>query len=377
MDPVIIYIDDEDINLTVFKASLSENWTVHTFNDPCEAEKVMASLSPWVIVSDQCMPGMSGIDVLQASRDLTPDARRILVTAYSDEDTVIETIRRAKVFDYLQKPWDTNELVRMLEHAVESYRIEMENKRLKGEVDQLEIERRAAESASHQKGLFLANMSHELRTPLNAIIGYSELLMDSVEDEGGLQTHVNDLSKITSAGKHLLTVVSDILDFTKLEENMLDVSLTDVDIAAVVNETVIMVEPLIKANDNRLAINMENGPINVSADPQRLKQILINLISNAAKFTKSGLVSLRIYSRQDRVIFDIEDTGIGIKPDDSSKLFSEFTQLDMTTTKQAQGTGLGLAISKRLARLMGGDITAISEYGKGSTFTLSLLGREG
>ncbi len=377
MDPVIIYIDDEDINLTVFKASLPENWTVHTFNDPCEAEKVMASLSPWVIVSDQCMPGMSGIDVLQASRELTPDARRILVTAYSDEDTVIETIRRAKVFDYLQKPWDTNELVRMLEHAVESYRIEMENKRLKGEVDQLEIERRAAESASHQKGLFLANMSHELRTPLNAIIGYSELLLDSMEDEGGLRMHVDDLSKIKSSGKHLLTVVSDILDFTKLEENMLDVSLTDVDIAVVVNETVVMVEPLIKANDNRLAIDIKNGPINVSADPLRLKQILINLISNAAKFTESGLVSLRIYSRQDKVFFDVEDTGIGIKPNDSSKLFAEFTQLDMTTTKQAQGTGLGLAISKRLARLMGGDITAVSEYGKGSTFTLSLAGREG
>ncbi len=377
MDPVIIYIDDEDINLTVFKASLPENWTVHTFNDPCEAEKVMASLSPWVIVSDQCMPGMSGIDVLQASRELTPDARRILVTAYSDEDTVIETIRRAKVFDYLQKPWDTNELVRMLEHAVESYRIEMENKRLKGEVDQLEIERRAAESASHQKGLFLANMSHELRTPLNAIIGYSELLLDSMEDEGGLRMHVDDLSKIKSSGKHLLTVVSDILDFTKLEENMLDVSLTDVDIAVVVNETVVMVEPLIKANDNRLAIDIKNGPINVSADPLRLKQILINLISNAAKFTESGLVSLRIYSRQDKVFFDVEDTGIGIKPNDSSKLFAEFTQLDMTTTKQAQGTGLGLAISKRLARLMGGDITAVSEYGKGSTFTLSLAGHEG
>ncbi len=377
MDPIIIYIDDEDINLTVFKASLPEKWIVHTFNDPCEAEKVMASLSPWVIVSDQCMPGMSGIDVLQASRVLTPDARRILVTAYSDEDTVIETIRRAKVFDYLQKPWDTNELVRMLEHAVESYRIEMENKRLKGEVDQLEIERRAAESASHQKGLFLANMSHELRTPLNAIIGYSELLLDSVEDDGGPQMHADDLSKIKSAGKHLLTVVSDILDFTKLEENMLDVSLTDVDISAVVNETVIMVEPLIKANDNRLAIDIKNGLINVSADPQRLKQILINLISNAAKFTESGLVSLRIYSRQDKVFFDIEDTGIGIKPNDSSKLFAEFTQLDMTTTKQVQGTGLGLAISKRLARLMGGDITAISEYGKGSTFTLSLVGREG
>jgi len=377
MDPVIIYIDDEDINLTVFKASLPENWTVHTFNDPCEAEKVMASLSPWVIVSDQCMPGMSGIDVLQASRELTPDARRILVTAYSDEDTVIETIRRAKVFDYLQKPWDTNELVRMLEHAVESYRIEMENKRLKGEVDQLEIERRAAESASHQKGLFLANMSHELRTPLNAIIGYSELLLDSMEDEGGQRMHVDDLSKIKSSGKHLLTVVSDILDFTKLEENMLDVRLTDVDIAVVVNETVVMVEPLIKANDNRLAIDIKNGPINVSADPLRLKQILINLISNAAKFTESGLVSLRIYSRQDKVFFDVEDTGIGIKPNDSSKLFAEFMQLDMTTTKQAQGTGLGLAISKRLAQLMGGDITAVSEYGKGSTFTLSLAGREG
>ena len=227
--------------------------------------------------------------------------------------------------------------------------------------------------ATRHKSEFLANMSHELRTPLNAVIGYSELLQDEMEDQA-LDDYVPDLRKIHSAGKHLLTLINDVLDLSKIEAGKMDVYIEEADVEEIVNEVSVTIKPFIESYGNRFIVNSARGRIRT--DVTKLRQILFNLLSNAAKFTENGSVSLDVSWHSaggaDDWIFLISDTGIGIAADKMDKLFEEFSQLDAEVARKHGGTGLGLAISQRFCRMLGGEITASSEPGKGSVFTVSL-----
>jgi signal transduction histidine kinase/DNA-binding response OmpR family regulator len=227
--------------------------------------------------------------------------------------------------------------------------------------------------ATRHKSEFLANMSHELRTPLNAVIGYSELLQEEMEDQA-LVDYIPDLRKIHSAGKHLLTLINDVLDLSKIEAGKMDVYFEEADIEEIVNEVSVTIKPFIESYGNRFIVNSARGRIRT--DVTKLRQILFNLLSNAAKFTENGSVSLDVSWNNaggaDDWIFRIADTGIGIAADKMDKLFEEFSQLDAEVARKHGGTGLGLAISQRFCRMLGGDITATSEPGKGSIFTVSL-----
>ncbi len=232
--------------------------------------------------------------------------------------------------------------------------------------------REAAEEANRTKSAFLANMSHELRTPMNAIIGYSEMLVEDAEDSGN-EDIVPDLKKIHSAGKHLLGLINDVLDISKIEAGKMTLYLEDVTLPTLVEEVAATIRPLVAKNNNSLVVECPPGLGTFHADVTKIRQTLFNLLSNAAKFTHEGRVTLSVsrapHDGRDCIFFRVADTGIGMTPEQLGKLFQAFVQADASTTRKYGGTGLGLAISRKFCQLMGGDILVASEPGKGTVFT--------
>ena len=247
---------------------------------------------------------------------------------------------------------------------------------------QAEIELRqakeAAESASRVKSSFLANMSHELRTPLNAIIGYSEILLEDATDRAD-KASMGDLEKIQAAGKHLLGLINDILDLSKIEAGRMDVYLEHVFLTRLVDEVKTIVEPMMKKNGNTLVVDCPQDIGSLQTDLTKLKQSIINLLSNAAKFTKNGTVTLRL-ARETRdgapwVKFEVIDSGIGMTDEQMGRLFQAFTQADSSTTRNFGGTGLGLTITRHFCAMLGGSIEVKSKPAQGSTFIIVLPDR--
>jgi signal transduction histidine kinase/DNA-binding response OmpR family regulator len=228
-----------------------------------------------------------------------------------------------------------------------------------------------AEKASRAKSMFLANMSHELRTPLNAILGYSEMLSEEAE-ELGYAAFVTDLDKIHSAGRHLLALINDILDLSKIEAGKMDLYYEAFELDELIAGVVATIEALVQKRGNRLEVAMPPDAPIMTADVTKVRQTLFNLLSNAAKFTQDGLVRLEVALAGDEVHFTVSDTGIGMSDEQLAGLFEDFVQADASTTRKYGGTGLGLAISRRFAEMMNGRIEVESTVGKGSRFTLCL-----
>ena len=235
----------------------------------------------------------------------------------------------------------------------------------------LTVAREAAEQANRTKSAFLANMSHELRTPLNAIIGYSEMLQEEAAD-AGQAGFVPDLEKIHAAGKHLLTLINDVLDLSKIEAGKMELHPETFEVRGMLDAVVTTVQPLVARNGNRLELRTPDGLGTLHADLTRTRQVLLNLLSNACKFTEQGTITLTARRDGDWVEFQVADTGIGMTGEQQARLFEVFAQAEATTASKYGGTGLGLAISRRFSRMMGGDVTLTSERGRGSTFTARL-----
>ncbi len=237
----------------------------------------------------------------------------------------------------------------------------------------LQAAKDSAESASRAKTVFLANMSHELRTPLNAVIGYSELIIEECED-AGYSALIPDLNKIHASGQHLLKLVNDVLDLSKIEAGKMEIAPENVNIAQMLADVVNHVSPEAERNGNKLVTHIEPGIETLFTDPVKLRQILVNVANNACKFTSDGQVDLdvRRAAPDGALLFVVRDTGIGMTAEQIEKLFQDFTQADGSTTRRYGGTGLGLSISKRFAEMLGGGITVESTPEGGSTFTLRL-----
>ena len=282
---------------------------------------------------------------------------------------------------YAPMPFSAGE-ISLLETFADQAVIAIENARLFTELQ--EANAQLAEASQH-KSQFLANMSHELRTPLNAIIGYSEMLQEEAEDLDQ-QSLIPDLQKVNAAGKHLLGLINDILDLSKIEAGKMDLFLETVEIEQLVQDVAAIVQPLVDKNGNALVVSCPDDLGTMRADQTKLRQTLFNLLSNDAKFTDHGRIELRVARGEGRVdtlsplaphpsplvSFAVSDTGIGMTEEQLGRLFEAFSQAEASTRSRYGGTGLGLAISRHFCRLMGGDLTVISRYGQGSTFTVRL-----
>jgi signal transduction histidine kinase len=263
----------------------------------------------------------------------------------------------------------TERQLALLEMFADQAVIAIESARL---FEELQEASRELAAASQHKSDFLASMSHELRTPLNAIIGYSEMLQEEAEDlgEGAL---LPDLQKINAAGKHLLGLINDILDLSKIEAGKMDLFLEDFSVPDLVRDVAAIVRPLVDKNANALVVDCPDDLGVMHADLTKVRQALFNLLSNAAKFTDHGSITLSVKREPDDwLTFAVADTGIGMTDEQMSRLFEAFSQAEASTRGKFGGTGLGLAISRQFCRLMGGDITVESAPGRGSTFSVRL-----
>jgi CheY-like chemotaxis protein len=242
-------------------------------------------------------------------------------------------------------------------------------------VEKLRTARDEAEAATTAKSQFLANMSHELRTPLNAIIGFSDVLIETAND-AGQSVMLDPLKRIHGAGEHLLGLINQILDLAKIESGKMELAAERVDIIRTVEDIITTISPLVTKGRNKIHLEHDEKVGSIVGDSMRFREILLNLLGNACKFTQDGTITVKVDRQRradgERVLIAVHDTGPGMAPDEMDKLFSEFVQLDDSARKRHGGTGLGLAISQRLSRLMGGEITVESELGVGSTFTLIL-----
>jgi signal transduction histidine kinase/DNA-binding response OmpR family regulator len=318
---------------------------------------------------------------IQRERDYS--SHRVEVSATGEIGALIESFNA--MLDTIQS--NTSELKQakvIAEEARERIResneqLEEANRTLEGRVeDRTKLLAKAvkdAEEASKAKSSFLAKMSHELRTPLNAIIGYSEMLQEDARDDGNTRT-VEDLDKVLSAARHLLGLINDVLDISKIEAGKMELFLESFEITKLVKEVTTTVSPLIEKKANRLVVECPADIGRMHADATKIRQILLNLLSNASKFTEHGTITLRLSrtaaSGRDLIEMAIIDTGIGMTPEQLSRLFQAFSQADASTTSKYGGTGLGLAISKQFAQMMQGNITVTSVPGTGSTFTVRL-----
>jgi signal transduction histidine kinase len=246
----------------------------------------------------------------------------------------------------------------------------------RGQAEALHEAMRKAERASRQKSIFLAKISHELRTPLNAVIGYSEMLRDELSSESANKQRALDLERINAAGRHLLALVTDVLDLPSIEARRLEVSIKKVTISELLQDVTATAGPLIAKKHNRLMVQVVNDPGIIETDELKLRQAVLNLLSNSAKFTSHGVITLKVLTREQgasrRLIIEVRDTGIGMSQESLGRIFKDFSQAERDTTQKFGGTGLGLVLTERFCNMIGGTIHVQSQLGEGSVFTIDI-----
>ncbi|MEL7314486.1 MAG: response regulator, partial [Cyanobacteria bacterium J06559_3] len=417
----IICIDDEAVVLESLKEQLKRNLSndqaclIEVADTGEEALDIIEELKGdnidvALVISDQIMPGMKGDELLAKVHERYPGILKILLTGQASTEAVGNAVNKANLYRYITKPWDELDLALTVTEALRCHQQETklaeQNKALR-EVnraladlnatleekveertlalqqanDQLETAKTSAEVASQAKGAFLASMSHELRTPLNAILGFSQILSRDLSLKSEQQ---QQLTIINRSGEHLLNLINDVLEMSKIEAGKMTLNLDRINLHMLLEDLHAMLG--LKADAKGIQLVLDHAPdlpTHVEADPSKLRQVLINLLGNAVKFTETGTVKLKVSCRlhapkpddserasvaaTQAVTFAVEDTGAGIAPHELERVFEAFTQTE-TGRRSQKGTGLGLAISYQLVQLMGGMLQVASQVGVGSRF---------
>ena len=407
----ILYVDDEQRNLRILQASFKKKYHIHTAQSGPEALEILEEEDIQLLITDQKMPQMTGVELLEIVSERFPDVMKLILTGYSDVEDIIRALNKCGIFRYLMKPWQKEEMGNTLDKALENYQLRQDRKSLLKELKQAneqlegrieartqelsqandkltqEIEERKiierhlvqakerAEEGSKAKQLFLSTMSHEIRTPLNAVIGMAHLLQDSNLDEAQRE----NLGVLLFSAKGLLTLINDILDFSRIEAGKLEIESVPFNFPELMRN--ISNTHRLKAEEMKLnyLVSVDpNIPEKLVGDQTRLSQILNNLLGNALKFTSKGEVQVlaqQIQATENSTIhirFTVKDSGIGISKEKLEPIFEQFSQASSETTRKYGGSGLGLAIAKRLVELQGGSIKVESEVDKGTTFYVEL-----
>jgi signal transduction histidine kinase len=388
--PILVAIDDDPDNRAFLtKAVSKQGFEVVSAPTAAQARRQLDGRRPALIFLDVQMPEESGLSLLpQMLRDF-PESVVVMMTAYGSEQVAAEALRGG-ADDYIAKPIDLHRLRELLERNLEKQRLRAERQSLvarlkdsnrylmrqhaalrRADEEILQVNRQL-EQSSRYKSEFLANMSHELRTPLNAILGFSEILLDvTMNLTAGERTEF--LRNIHSSGQHLLGLINDILDLAKIEAGKMDLHAEDMPVTEALQEVTAILEPMARQQGLQLRTVGAADARVIKADRSKFKQVLYNLLSNAVKFTPApGTITVTVKDSADQLTVSVEDTGIGMKPEDLPKLFREFEQIDGSYTRRYQGTGLGLALCRRFVEMHGGRIWAESQFGKGSIFTFTI-----
>ncbi len=377
--PLILVVDDVVENVTLLAEVLADEGEIQFATSGQEGLALARQGQPDLILLDMMMPDMDGLQVCAALREdpLTRDLPVLFVTART-EPAIESQALAAGAVDFIHKPIRADLVIARvrlhLELQQRARRLAAVNQALERQVDDrtraLVDALQRAEGAARARSDFIARMSHELRTPLNAIMGLAQLGQRQATPMPRSEPHYE---RILSAARHLLAVVDDLLDFSRIEAGRLHVEAATFDLQATVTQALRMLEPQAAAKSLDLRMQWSAGQaVRVVGDGLRLRQVLVNLLSNAVKFTARGEVRLDVRREAGRYVFEVHDTGIGITTEQLTRLFQPFEQADSSTTRRYGGTGLGLVISRHLAREMGGDIEVDSTPGQGSVFRLWL-----
>jgi len=417
----ILYIDDEKENLTGFKYVFKKHFNVHIAGNKDEGWAILKNHPVKVLITDQRMPKMTGVEILERSAKEFPNVYRIILTGYTDVQDIIAAINKGKIFQFIRKPWDKEEVKIILDNAIKLFDLQSENQNLirslqdsneqlqdvnyrleklvesrtlkiekqnkelekhqnhleelvRQRTRELELAKQKAEESDKLKSSFLANVSHEIRTPMNAIIGFSELLLteDYSKDE---KKEFRDQVLINS--NYLLRLIDDIIDISIIEANQIKINYGEHSIKSIIDELIMVFNKQIQEHESDkidiIIDDSEPEDITVLTDKVRLHQVLSNLIGNAIKFAEQGEIHIGYKlvensSSNHMIQFYVQDDGIGISKDDQIHIFERFRKVSDSDQKIYRGTGLGLFICRSVVNKFGGNIWVESELGKGSTF---------
>ncbi|MCW3808008.1 response regulator [Plebeiibacterium marinum] len=364
----ILYVDDEQSNLRIFKDTFRRRFNIHTASSAKEGIEIMQNTHIDLILSDQRMPEMTGVELLKYSFQKFPKTNRILITGYSDIDAIEDAINKARVFQYVQKPWNEGALLDIMSDALRVYELEKENERQKKE---LLIAKKKAEESDQLKTEFIYNLSHEIRTPMNGIIGFSNLLDNEHVSEREKKGYIKI---IQSSSNQLLNIIDDILEISHLVTKQATANLTEVNLNGLMSELMSVFSLTSKEKGIPLDLKTEyNGKeAIVYTDKTRLYTIISNLLDNAFKYTETGHVDFGFRYNDKMIEIFVRDTGIGINQENLNKIFHRFSQEQKEFSNKVGGLGLGLSIASENAKLIRANISVSSKKGVGSTFKVTL-----
>jgi signal transduction histidine kinase len=359
----ILIVDDNPHNLQLLgKMLLDDNYKIEFATNGKAALEWLSERQFELILLDINMPGMDGFEVCRRIRlmDSMTNVPIIFLSAETDRESILRGFGLGAQ-DYVTKPFDSRELlVRIKTHLA-----------LKDNIEKLEIEKVRAQSADNLKSAFLATMSHELRTPLNSIIGFTGILLQ--ERPGPLNAEQKkQLGMVQNSARHLLTLINDVLDISKIEAGQLKINIENFSLPELISKVVDSSNPFAERKNLKITVSVDDNIDIIKSDKLRVQQILLNLVNNAIKFTETGIITIRCFTDYSNTKIQITDSGIGIEKGKMEQLFKPFMQIDTGLTRKHEGTGLGLSICKKLADLLNIKIEVQSEFGSGSTFTLSL-----